>query len=104
MSSEPYDKNFPFKDNPAVTETFADGIHMITAGNAVLKIDLTVSRGDPPKTGNKAPTGSKVIASRIVMPVTCIADLYNQLDSLVKLMEQQGLLTRHGGGVAPTLQ
>lgn len=104
MEKKSYDHAFTFKDNLDVTETFADGIHLVTVDGTTMRLVLTVSRSEPPKPGTKAPTGQKVVASRLVMPLPAMAELYNQLDRMVRGMEAQGLLHREGGGVSPTVQ
>jgi len=104
MEKKSFNHAFTFKDNPDVRETFADGVHLVTVDGSTLKIDLTVSRSDPPKTGNKTPTGNNVIAVRLVMPLPALATLYNQLDQMVRGLEAQGLLHRGSGEVKPTVQ
>ena len=104
MEKKPFNHAFTFKDNPNVHETFADGVHQILVDGSTLKLDLTVSRSDLPKSGNKTPTGNNVIAARLVMPLPALATLYNQLDQMVRGLETQGLLHRGGGEVKPTVQ
>ena len=104
MEKKSFDHAFSFKDNPAVTETFADGVHLISVDGSTLRIVFTVARADPPKTGNKTATGQKVAAARLVMPLPALAELYNQLDGMVRGLESQGLLTRGDGAVKPTVQ
>jgi hypothetical protein len=103
MEKKAYDQAFQYKDVPALAETFADGIHLVTVDGSSARITFTVSRSDPPKTGNKVPTGQKVTAARIVLPLPAMAELYNQLHGMVQVLEQRGLMTREGG-TAQTLQ
>jgi len=103
MEKKPFDHSFQFKDDLAVHETFVDGIHMTQVDGTTMRMTLTVARADPPKTGNKSPTGQKVVAVRLVMPLPAMAELYNQLDNLVRGLEQQGVLQREGGA-ARTVQ
>ena len=97
MENKPFDHSFQFKDDLSVRETFAQGVHLATVDGSTLRITFTVSRPDPPKTGNKAPTGQKVVACRLVLPLPAMAELYNQLDQMVRALEQKGLLKREGG-------
>lgn len=99
METKLYDHAFAFKDSPAVTETFADGIHLVTVDDSTFRIVLTVSRTDPHETGGKSPAGQKVVASRIVMPLKGLTELYNQLDQMVRGLESQGLLKREIGAL-----
>jgi hypothetical protein len=50
-------KKLPYKDIPAVTETYVDGFGSIQADDDGVRIILTVSRPDPPKKGSKLITG-----------------------------------------------
>jgi hypothetical protein len=104
MDKKPFDHTFPFKDNPDLAEIFADGIHQITVDGSTLRLTLTASRGELPKGNKTSVTGYKALAARIVMPTPMLAELYNQLDQVVRGMEAQGLLTRSGPSVKPTMQ
>ncbi len=104
MEKKSFDHAFTFKDDLSVRETFADGVHLIAVDGSTLRIVLTAARSDAPKTGNKQPTGQKVVAARLVMPLPALAELYNQLDGMVRGLENQGLLTRGDGAVKPTVQ
>lgn len=105
MDKQAFDHAFTFKDNPAVAETFVDGIHLAAMYGHNFRLTFTVSRADDPKPGRKGPpTGQKVIAERLVMSLQCAADLYNRLDGMFKTLEMQGVLTRDGGAVKPTVQ
>ena len=104
MEKKSFDHAFTFKDDIGCRETFADGIHLVSVDGSTLRLVLTVARADLPKTGNKSPTGHKVPVVRLVMPLPALADLYNQLDQMVRGLESQGLLTRGGGVVSQTVQ
>lgn len=105
MDKKPFDHAFQFKDNPDLAETFADGIHQITVDGSTLRITLTASRGELPKGNKTSISGYKALAARLVMPTPMLAELYNQLDQIVRGMEAKGLLTRSGSsGVKPTVQ
>jgi hypothetical protein len=101
--SKPYDHTFQFKDIPTVAETFADGVHLVTVDGTTTRIVFTASRADPPKTGNKSPTGQKAVAARLVLTNPAMAALYNQLSKMVQVLEQRGLMKREGGE-AQTIQ
>ena len=96
-AKKPYDHAFQFKDNPTITETFADGVHLITVDGSNAKITFTASRSDPPKPGNKAPTGAKVVTARLVLSAPALTALFNQLQQLMAGMEQMGVIQREGG-------
>lgn len=103
MDHKPFDHAFPYKDTHAVVETFADGLHLVTVDGSTARITLTVSRGDPPKPNQKGPpTGQKVTAARLVMPMPAFLHLFNQMNQLVVGLEQQGHIVRDKDNV--TLQ
>lgn len=104
VEKKPFDADFPFKDDPALSETFADGIHQITVDQTTFRLTLTSSRGDLPKGNKTTMTGYKALAARIIMPTPAMAELYNQLDKIIRGLEAQGLVTRSAEGVKPTLQ
>ena len=102
----PFDHAFTAKDDPTVKETYADGVGLIVIHSGTARLALTVSRADEPKPNRKGPpTGQKVIAARLVMPLSGLADLYNKLDQLMNGLAQEGLVHREqDGGVKPTVQ
>ena len=103
--TQPFDHAFTAKDDLAVKETFIDGVGLIAIHSGTARIALTVSRADEPKPGRKGPpTGQKVIASRLVMPVNALAELYNKLDQLMKGLAEQGLVRFESDGARPTVQ
>lgn len=105
MEKKPFDHAFAFKDDLGVRETFADGLHLMTFDGAVAKLTFTVSRPDEIKEGFKGPPrGQKVPAARLVLPAPALAALFNQLHQLMGALEAQGLVTRDGDAVRPTVQ
>lgn len=97
MESKSYDHTFTFKDVPTVGEVFADGVHLVTVDSTTTRITFTVSRSDPPKTGNKMPTGQKAVSARLVLSNPAMAELYNQLSRMVQVLEERGIMKREGG-------
>jgi hypothetical protein len=97
VENKPYDHTFTFKDIPSVAEAFADGVHLVTVDSTTTRITFTVSRSDPPQTGNKRPTGQKAVAARLVLSNPAMAELFNQLNRMVHALEQQGIMKRDGG-------
>jgi hypothetical protein len=105
MGKKPYDDAFTFKDDLAVREVFADGVHLITVDGTVAKITLTVSRPDDLKPGFKGPPkGHKVAVTRLAMPAAAFATLFNQMNNLMLLLEKQGLVKREGVPPSETVQ
>ncbi|SKB89756.1 hypothetical protein [Sphingopyxis flava] len=104
MTDKAYDAAFTFKDNLAATETVVDGVHLIQVQNGMARVTLTVSRGDPPASGSKKPTGQKVVAARLVMPLNGMIELHRQLEGMISGLISQGVLQRAPSGGAQTLQ
>lgn len=96
MDKKPFDHSFSLKDDLGVREIFFDGIHQTTVDGATAKITLTISRPDPPKPGNKSPIGQKVVVARLVMPNSTFAELFNSMNQLMTVLEQQGVVQRDG--------
>lgn len=104
MTDKAYDATFTFKDNPAVAETVVDGVHLIQVQNGMARVTMTVSRGDPPGAGSKKPTGQKVVAARLIMPLSGMIELHRQLDGMINGLISQGVLYREPSGGVQTLQ
>lgn len=106
MDSKPFDHAFKVKDSPELMETLVDGVQFMTIQGQTARFIFTVSRPDEPKPGHKGPpTGQKIVAARLAMPLPAFADLYNKIEQMVRGLETQGLLTRSGSsGVKPTVQ
>ena len=104
MTDKAYDAAFAFRDNAAVTETLIDGIHLIQAQSGMARVTMTVSRGDAPGTGSKKPIGQKVVAARLVMPLSAMIELHTQLGGMINALVSQGVLSVSPSGEARTLQ
>ena len=95
MPDKPFDHAFEYKDLPTVSETYDDGFHLVTVGNATAMLVLTASRPDAPKQGHKGPPkGEKVTALRLVMPTRTFLEVYRQMQRVITQLEEQGRLTR----------
>ncbi|MGQ0588117.1 MAG: hypothetical protein ACT4N8_01120 [Sphingosinicella sp.] len=96
---KPFDHAFPYKDVPGVTETFADGVHLVSVNATTTTIILTVSRADAPRPAHQgSPSGEKVTAARLVLPTAAFLDLYNRMHRLVTEFQQRGAPGKGGGG------
>jgi hypothetical protein len=97
-------KKLPYKDIPAIAETYVNGFGSMQADDDGVKIILTVSRPDTPKKGVKGITGYNGTAARLVMPLRTMLEVHHQLGSMVDLLIQQGIVKREASGVQPTVQ
>jgi hypothetical protein len=84
-----------YVDVPGVAETFVDSLGIVTFdGNT--RVELCVTRLDPPKP-DEPPTAARYPVCRMVMtPETTVA-LFNQLQNIMNLLQQAGLVTRQEG-------
>jgi hypothetical protein len=97
-------KKLPYKDIPAVTETYVDGFGSIQADDDGVRIILTVSRPDPPKKGSKLITGYNGTGARLHMPLRTMLELHTQLGGMIDVLIQQGILKGEPSGALKTLQ
>lgn len=100
MEKKPYDHAFQYKDVPAVAETFADGVHLVTVDGSTARMTLTISRGEAPKPNQKGPPqGQKLTAARVVMPTPAFVELYNQMHQMISGLERVGAVVRDDKGL-----
>ncbi len=104
MDNQPFDHTFEFKDDPSVSEVYADRVCRVTADGSSTRVTLTISRPDLPSSGTASAAGHKVVAARLVLSPQATAELYNHLSKVVHLLEQKGVIKREGGTVTSTLQ
>lgn len=102
---QPFDHAFAFKDDLNVREVFADGLYLITVDGTTAKITLTVSRPDDPEPGYDGPAkGYKVPVARLALSAPAFANLFNQMNQLMNLLEAKGIVRREGQQVQSTVQ
>jgi len=80
-------------DRLDVSETFVDSLGLVTFDGQVARIELCVTRVDPPNPPKKI-TARKYPACRLAMTPDGFIGLYNALDNLIKGLEAQGLVKR----------
>ncbi len=82
-------------DCPDLAETFVDSLGVVTF-DGTTRLELCVTRLDPPKPPDP-PTARRYPVSRIVMtPETTVA-LFNQLQNIMNLLREAGLVTKQEG-------
>ena len=97
-------KKLPYKDIPAIAETYVDGFGSMQADDDGVRVTLTVSRPDPPKKGAKGITGYNGTAVRLQMPLRTMLELHTQLSGMIDGLIQQGILKGEPTGALKTLQ
>lgn len=80
-------------DIPELQETFVDSMGLSIFDGNTLRLELCVTRLNEPKPP-KAPTGKKYPVCRLVLTPDTTVELYNQLNQLIGLMAQQGLVKK----------
>ena len=86
----PKDK-LKYIDIPDLSETFVDSLGMFTYENRLARLDFRVTRLDAPKPP-KPPTGKQYPACRMVMTTEVIVDLCNQLNQIMGVLVQEGII------------
>lgn len=80
-------------DLPDVFETFADSLGLITFDGHSGRIELCVTRMDPPKPPNP-PTGRKLPVCRLVLTPDTMLQLHNGLKGIIDALEKSGVLKK----------
>jgi hypothetical protein len=95
MRHQPSDTAAPklkYVDRPEITEAFADSLETVIFDGLSVRMEFVVNRFEPSKP-NTGPTGSKVTAARLVLPLAGVVNLLSQLNSLMTALQQQGALS-----------
>lgn len=100
MSEKKSPPKLPYKDLPALSETYADGFEGIMFNGRAATLVLTVNRFDEPKPP-KPMSGVRVPVVRLVMDANCFIETYNQLHRLVQALAAQGVLQLEGQVAKP---
>lgn len=93
----PADIQARYVDLPELSETFADHLGMTTFDGQQLRIEFQVTRLDLPKPPNP-PTGRRYPCCRLILAAPAVVALYNQLQQIVAILEQQGAVKRGTAG------
>jgi len=83
-----------YVDLPDVLETFVDSVKSVTFDGETARIELCVTRMDPPKTTDK-PTARRYQVSRLAMTPEAFLSLANQFQTIVKTLEETGVIQRN---------
>ena len=92
--SKPIHPQITFEDRPEISETFTDSIHGLIFDGQTMRIELCITRMDPPQS-HKEPTARQYPVCRLVLPPNAAIDLYNRLERIVQALEKDGKVTRN---------
>jgi hypothetical protein len=87
------EKQIQHVDLPELSETFSDSIRMTFFDGHTARIEFCVTRMDPPKPPGP-PTAHRYPCCRLVLTPQTVFDLANQLQPILKVMEEQGIIKR----------
>lgn len=99
------EKQLRYIDRPEIYETYADSLGLSTFDGHSLRVELCVTRLDPPSPP-KQPTGRKYPTCRLVLSPEASVELFNQLQQMIGVMQQQGLVVKNEppkGGTPPAV-
>jgi hypothetical protein len=82
-------------DRPGIAETFVDSLGVVTF-DGITRIELCATRLDQPKPPDP-PTAKKYPVCRVVMTPESTVALFNQLQNIMNLLQQAGLVTKQEG-------
>ncbi len=91
-----------YVERPEVAETYADYLETVVFDGTSIRMEFVVNRFDRP-TAQGGPTGRRVTAARLVLPLNGAMNLASQLESLMATLRQQDtindmmLIQSHGG-------
>ena len=80
-------------DRPDLAEIFADSIGSGSFDGLTARLAFCVTRLDPVEP-SRPPRGKRYPVCRLVLTPDAVVELFNQLQQLVGIMEQQGLVRR----------
>jgi len=91
-----------YVERPEIAETYADYLETVVFDGTSIRMEFVVNRFDRPN-AQKAPSGRRVTAARLVLPMHGAANLASQLNSLLATLREQDsiddvmLIQSHGG-------
>jgi len=90
MQNQPPGNGVPtltYVERPEIAETYADFLETVVFDGASVRMEFVVHRFDRPSEG--VPSGRKVTAARLVLPMSGAANLASQLDALLAALREQ---------------
>jgi hypothetical protein len=78
-----------YQNRPDINETYVDTLETIVFDGSAIRMEFVVHRFDPPRSGG-APSGCRVTASRLVLPLGAAMNLQSQLSSMLSAAAEEG--------------
>ena len=85
--------NLAYVDRPEVVESFADSLENVMVDGATARFEFVVNRMDTPKPPTP-PSGKKYTACRLVMPISALPALANQINNIMAALVRSGAVTQ----------
>jgi hypothetical protein len=92
MQNQPAGNNGPkltYVDRPEVAEAYADFLETVVFDGTSIRMEFVVHRFDAAN-AQGAPSGRKVTAARLVLPISGAANLASQLEALLLALREEG--------------
>jgi len=77
-----------YQNRPDINETYVDTLETIVFDGSAIRMEFVVHRFDPPRTTG-APSGSRVTAARLVLPLGAAMNLQSQLSSMLSAVADE---------------
>lgn len=84
-----------YMERPEISETFVDSLGVVTF-DGVTRLEMCATRLDLPKPSEK-PTAKRYPVCRVVMTPEATVALFNQLQNIMNVLHQAGLVTKQEG-------
>lgn len=84
-----------YVDRPEIPETYVDLMEKGVFEGGMARLEFCVIRMNEPKPPS-APTGKKLTACRLVMPLTEFAKMAEKFGSILAQFERDGIVQREG--------
>jgi hypothetical protein len=82
-----------YVDRPEVSETFVDLLQRISIHANVARLEFTSVRVHDPLPGRPT-AGTQITACRLALPLEGLLQMGDQINNLIRLLEQQGAIKR----------
>jgi hypothetical protein len=81
-----------YVERPEIAEAYADFLESVVFDGTSIRMEFVVHRFDKPD-AQGVPSGRKVTAARLVLPLSGAANLASQLQALLAALSEQGAMS-----------
>ena len=78
-----------YLNRPEINEAYVDTLETIVFDGSAIRMEFVVHRFDPPRSAG-APSGCRVTAARLVLPLGAAMSLQSQLSSILSAAAEEG--------------